>query len=557
MLISSLDITGPCDTNTPTVVLIEILESHAIDISQALDTMDIGLLRVKMLRTISRLTPLEFGDSRDYPAMARFVNAKVSWTSGTLRKAFKFLTSKKPIPRQFKAQRQTPQEPYSINARQLYRACRELSIQLNSDTSLEQMATLYRLTKYPPPDVYLYLTTRIAELPQRELVKLLSIVGVEHIELDKERLQTTARQDCNDASDPYQAIVLAAREYCVDISQSLCPTMAYSLVMNSPELFRHPDTRQHPEAYPCLEYHFNPSLPIELYNNNALTSLISLEGLTAVSREDSYDKLQQAAKCPTFQLQGHATTTAVYSEQVDSFPFGCVVYYGDSAISLRELHDTFHNTCSFLNPMSEHGQMFKPEEIRKLTAICQRFPSPDSTDLLATIDRVETILGVCSQQHTQFLRSYHQWDRDIKNKVVEVWKSLHRLAMYMRGWDGNGPLPITSAPVDDQVQVDVRVTEAIIDFDQRLASLPNEIKRTIMDLNLYCYRNGELRVSTPQDTVPSLGLRLELVRGGSDLETIESCIRTSSNYFAATSYYYLKSLGCEPDYDLSKLRYIS
>lgn len=559
-LFSRVDITGPVDIDCPLVVMLEILEAHGMEIEPTTAS------PLKLVRVIQQLEPLTITmDARDYPSMARFVNPRAKWTPGALRKAFKFLSrwvgECHPLDRDFQVGKQTPHNLYSINACVLFKACRQEGIALSFHTTLDEMACVYRLTKFPPPDIHLYLSTKIADLPLSTLIRLVATIGLEtgnDSTQEHRNVDPTLLSNDGSTCEPQEAIALAAYYYSVDISESLCPLMAYSLVRDSPELFRSPDTSQHPEAYPCLEYHFNPYLPISYYSNNALTSLISHEGLSSISREDGYQKLQEASKSLTFQVRGKRdTTTVIYSQPVEEIPFGQVVFYRDRALSLIELKEWFHNSCSFIDPTSMNKEMFTPPQIRKLIAICQHYPSEAASELQEVIEQVELMLGTCCRQHTEFLEYYRRLDSPTKERIVDIFWSLHRLGMYMRGWDGQGELPIVAAPVDNQLEVDIRVTEAINDLDTRLHALPDQLRRRIMELNLYCYRNSELRVSTPQDTVPTLGLRLELVRGGTELETIESCIRTSSNYFAATSHYYLKSLGANPGYSLSKLRYIS
>jgi hypothetical protein len=543
-----LDISGPIDSATPFVVLIEIYESYGGEAT------DIAIEQApKILRTILRLTPEPIArDCLAYPRLARLVNPSVLWTHGKLRKAFKFLLAPT-INRDFRAGRQSPKDLYAINARILYRRCRELGFSLSLTTTLEEMAAMVRLAMFPPPDIYLYLSNRLGELPLTQLIELTIKVGLP----EKRSGQVTYPILDRETTDPEQAIAIVAYHYNVDISESMDPILAYSLVKDSHNLFCNPDTRQHPERYPCLNYHFNPSLPLGYYSNNALTSLMAQEGLTATTREDSYNRLVEIHRGTTFRLTGTATTTLIYNLDVSQISFGKVVFLGDTALTLEELKDYFVSCCNLINPASETQELLTSQQIRKLKAICRNYPSEEASNLLEQIDRIEQILSCSCRQHSDFIKDFRLMDTRTRELIVAIFWSLHKLAMYMRGWDGQGPLPITQAPVDNQCEVDVRVTEAIADLDDKLHALPEELRRRIMELNLYCQREDGLRVSTPQDTVPTFGLRLELVRGGNDLETIESCIRVSSNYFAATSHYYLRSLGETPPYDLSALRYIS
>lgn len=547
-MITPLDLSGPIDERTPITVLEELLDSYGVSVSTPLDSSVVP----KVIRTIRGLPqPTITKECRDNRLIARLVNPRVTWTATSLRKAFKFLLKPR-IERDFHPGRQTPKDPKGINARIIYRECRRLGIDcLSPNTSLEEMATALRLAMFPPPDLCLYLSGRIGELPLAQLIELTLKVGVPR----EERGQVTYPITDTEPQSPEQAIAITAYHYSVDISESLCPLLAHSLVKDSPELFQSADTSQHPEKYPCLNYHFNPRLPIGYYSNNTLFNLMLQEGLTASSREDSYRRLSEIARSVTFRLTGSATTTLIYAQDVAELGFGQVVFLADSAFSLIELRDHFRSCCNLINPLSTSQELLTPAQVARLKALCRSFPSPEATELLQQIEHNELVLSNSSRQHADFIKDIQQLG--YREPIIAIFEALHTLAMYMRGWDGRGPLPITQAPVDNQVEVDVRVTQAIADLDAKLHSLPQSLRSRVLELNLYCQREDGLRVMTPQDTVPTLGLRLELVRGGSDLETIESCIRVSSNYFAATSHYYLMSFGKKLPYNLATLRYIS
>lgn len=541
---SYLDITGPIDSDTPFVVLCEILESHG----KITDKLTIDKL-TKVHYLIRDLAPIDL-ETNKLKCMSLFVNPRVTtWTVGTLNRAFKFLCKPK-ITENFKYGRQTPDNIRSLNAGVLYRECKKHNIKLNVTSTIEEMAIKLRYTLFPATDITMYITYKLPELNKETLLSLLSLIGVS----DRSSLVITKPTKVPNTDD--EAIASCAYYYNVDISKSLCPMGAFQYVSQDPISFANADLRQQPEPYPNLKFHFNPNLPFEYYSTESLSSLIHEEGLIARDMKQAYNLLVDAYSKPNFRLIGNAKETMINCDDVNNFNYGEVVYLEEFAFSLNELRDYFAVKGMLINPTSKNGNLLKNYQIKKLITICKNYPSSASNCLLQKMNEIEELQRKLSDKHREFIHHINK-QNDKRQDVIETFWKLHELSMYMRGWDGQSQLPIEEALVNDPIAVEEKVYNSLIEFCNKLELLEEETRDRILNLNLYCMREDGLRTTTLDDMVPTLGLRLELVKGGEELQTIESCIRISSNYFAATSHYILTSLGCNMPYDLSKLRYIS
>jgi hypothetical protein len=265
--------------------------------------------------------------------------------------------------------------------------------------------------------------------------------------------------------------------------------------------------------------------------------------------------------------------TPVYLIPVSGLSNFEVICYGvkDShnltAFKWDELTDAFNYNKNFNNPVVE-SDVFSSISIRKLKNICKtiRLSEPESIKKAKRDLYYSIIVAELFQNNvTQGLKRLWELvnvDRVNAEKVVKTIQTLFEVSMYMRGWDGIGAFPIERAPVDNQITVDLNVTQAIAKFETLIAEL-REDGQTILNLPLLNYKSGQFIPLLDGINHLTIRKRLQIVKQGEDFiassgeNSYDSCIRLSSNYFAISSYRYFEIMGLEPPFFVSRLREIS
>ena len=204
----------------------------------------------------------------------------------------------------------------------------------------------------------------------------------------------------------------------------------------------------------------------------------------------------------------------------------------------------------------EHLEFYSSEELVSTFLYCQDFIDPKDSkkkltdvqvkrlSLVADRDRIlfDTIAQVTMYQSDAFKQAkvlYELCPSELKSCVT----SLLELAMYMRGWKGEGPYPLTSLETVGEVDK-AKLTERLWALRQHLE---NDWK-DLAGLPLLSYFQGHW--STSGETMTLLQ-RIMVVMGG---EGPQSCIRMNSNLFAWTAWFYLMEFYQTPPFDLQSFR---
>jgi len=581
--LSRLEITGPIGPDMPYVVLEEIMAAHGLqlaDRSLPLDQM-YPLIR-DQLNTLSVPVVAEPYQRADYTLIARFVNAQTTWPIRDLVLAYNVLRAfMKPgrlryVTDDFEVGIQTPASPRRLNGCVLYGICREAGIKVTSTMTLADMTWCVRMLRGGVASIRSYLNDQLNQ-PRRlsSLINAGLALMVDPTDPPEpnpemlvtfEDLQQTARRPghLTIPTTPAEAIVLGALRHDSDLSAATNPLVAYRLLPSRRDLF------------PRLDQVFNHRLPMELYTPSALRRLLEQEGLTSVGMgswdeipglqtpEATYEMLLILRWSNTFHPGKQpriGRQTAVYFLDLDDLSPDEVVSYGVREEPMRcytydELATTFNTYLTFTDPASTTGEAFTETSIRKLFYLANQDPeAEDRRRLIDAILRTRDFLDATASDQRDFIRNYTTYPDHRQASIIECLMRLHRLAMFMRGWDGLSSLPIRVARVDDQLHVDLLVTQAMADFFTACEVSPDGT--TILDLPLVRYHGGRFQRSVSVSDGLTIRQRLEIVQDGVDSDSIESCIRLSSNWLAATSYWYLDCLGRTPNYNISDLASIS
>jgi len=317
---------------------------------------------------------------------------------------------------------------------------------------------------------------------------------------------------------------------------------------------------------------FNPIFPQDYYNTEELVNMALYEGCdpTEVTSVNSYEMLQMSYLLENFYegLYPEITNeeTPIAFDEVNELDPGLVVCYGVrrerlTAFNIEELVDHFTLVKTFAHPVDSHSTL-PDNAIRKLKKIATDNEGGTGQSvsmknrLLVAIEEVEFLSEANNSRARELYECYMRSDERVKESIELAMTGLLCISMYMRGWKGGDhPFPIREAPVDDQLSVDLAVTNGISEFGEICARL-GEIGRNIMTLPLLKYQGGFNPIGN-DDHGFTIEDRLNIVRMGDDTGNIQSCIRLTSNILAATAYRYITLLGMQPPFPINELRYIS
>lgn len=305
-----------------------------------------------------------------------------------------------------------------------------------------------------------------------------------------------------------------------------------------------------------LKRRFNSKLPRSCYTESLLNELAAREGYstTEIAESDPYYLLQVAVLSLTFYpgppTKAKNEYTIIGAEKISDLSRSKLVSYGildepQTVYTYEELEQTFNHYQSFRDPGSVTNEEFSPLSINKLA----RLASLSYPSLVTCITNIKRIIRCRFAEYQSFLDRYRG-----SSEAMEIIKSLHEIAMYMRGWTGTEPFPIRNVK-RGSVEHEERTEEALYRFFQKMEE--SEIVRELLKLPLLRYR-GETYVASIDPTEGiTIGDRLKLVMKGNTTENMSSCIRMSSNWLAYSAFYLMELFGMETPYNINELENIS
>lgn len=622
--LSRLAITGHVYEHTPMCVLMEIADAHGIKYEHK--DYDKPNFAHHLLASIHQ-TPVpsistdEIKEMVQWQYVARFVNKHSQWLQGKLTLGYNFLLEfmnnddpLNKIPLDFICGLQTPENPYAVNACILYKTCIYHRLNVNSRTTINQMAYAVKMLRENLESVM-----RRAEAFVKRDAKRIDLINVlmlayyevqdpdpmiidnvtnyeivpkvctthEHLlRLHESLTDVRTLQQRIDPTTHSGAIALAAINYNIDISKSSDPTREYKIL-------RIAGRNDYKPADPWMNYWyhrnlsifdltvtFNPLFPTGFYEINRMISMVQNEGFTSteMSNVEPYELLQLAYVSDTF-YQGEmpnmkSRQTPIYLDDIADVPYGQLLCYGqfDSPlrpITILELTELFNNNLNFSSPFGT-DVIFSTASINKLKLIAQSPSGPNPnvrlspetvaarSRLLESINGIELILRNNDEPSRQLALTYKNSNPDTKQSIRNALTHLLHTGMYMRGWSGSGDYPVIKAPVPPEKEPDVaiNVTESIARYEAACRSL-GKIGTQINDLPLVTYKDGEYQASNCISDGITVGQRLSIVKEGDQTGNVASCIRLSSNWICSSAHKYMLVIGLPNPFDIFHLRHIA
>lgn len=566
MELSRLSVTGALTANTPICVLYEIIHSHGYDYpSEWISSHYLQALQLCQNTFCAISNPIK---SDEYRIIARFVNydRTIEWDTKTLSMALTYLMNYnqnpiipiKPIMGQ-----QSPTNIESLNACMLYCLCTKNKILLCHNTTPQQMFYAISFSQQSKDILVQKLLTAdnstLASLITLEQTECLSpanrslvdskTLEIEHRELNK---VSSVRKRLF-PRDNLEAIALGALNYMHDLTYSSNPLLDYLRLNANTPTFRV----------------FNPIFPLCYYTITNLETLLQHEGSISTDRkaETMYNKLKEIVLLNTFysmtDLEARTPAikyTAIYHTELSTLPSSTIVFYGclvDNtfvAYTLEELAQHFLHALAFIDPLTK-DPLFT-HSIRKLRRLCT-IANSFGEKCIAAMRETELHNTKVSGRANEFLQQYRTANPIKRAQIDDILNTLLNLTMYMRGWDGESKeLPIAVAINKDTVRTDIKVHESIAAFRKKCAEVGN-IGQIILQLPLFCYRNGDYRASADVEDGLTLDDRLNIICDKDRASKPKACIRLSSNWLAASVHRYIILLAKAEPFDIKLLANIS
>jgi len=585
--LNRLNIIGKITIHTPKIVLEEVASAHGITIRSLVEETDSN----------SCLTVREPYKTGHLRAIARYVNTNCNWNRNSLLRSYEFLQQfiydKCVIPSdKIDYGPQTPEKNYSYNACMVYKLIKVWGLRTNYDTTFDEMVNMINMYMMSKDVLISKIETIINTCEKQVLIsminessKVLSVkndILIQRVNYSDKISLESIKQVCESytienlltrviPSSITEAVVLCALNkkidlsYCDDImkeytnkGQTLDPFMRNRLLCN-PLIFN-------------LNYYFNPYMPENIYNKEMLKNLVKYEGTTEedifISNLTNYEYLKNASfKTNIYhgiQINLESVETIIYHDEISKIKdMSRVVCIGTInklfPTTYYELAQYWDNGHECLNPIN--GEVISRSIINKIYAI-RRYSSEfnlsinaknELNELIDVIRNNEAIKMSRYDLLNTFYDDYMKLDDGKKNLVILCLRQIFNMAMTMRGWDGKNSYPIEDAPVKEQTEIDISVSNEQYKLNQLCEQLCDD-KDIILNLPLVIYRNGSFLPAAHVDIGITLADKLKIIAEG---KGVNSCIRMCSNWLASSVYKYMIILRMDEPFDINKLKIIA
>jgi hypothetical protein len=522
--------------------------------------------------------------------IAKFINSDINivWRRSKLLQAFDHLLKYKnnnvpEIPTgEWKIGPQTMLDPISYNACILYKIISYYGISSNRNTTINDMAYSIKLLSYNNDELITKIQNNIKFLNKSSLIDILckNNKGVslelkfspipQHInnnnfsnidKIDIKNLKESYYKiiDPNSIalippSNQYECIILAAKIYNIDISESQNPYKEY---LNMREGNYIPIDPIFSERYRknCNFFHIDknwrPNL-VFLYDNKQLTKFVKKEGFTDEDLIINSPLELLSQNIDTFYLGRHPDsindTTLITFESLDNIDQNLIISYkynnNIEAYEISELINHFKINKSFIHPI-KYNIKLTDIAIRKLKFICKQFITNNNNSISNNYkELLEYIYIIENNEHgnTEYNNRFMKiMDTD---NLLNNLNILLELGLYMRGWDGkHNNYPLGECPY--RGDIDDNIYKLLDKYDNI------QVYKELFDqMPLMILKHEENRhkfiCSTRKEDGTTILEKIKIIK---ENNSIYACIRTSSNKILWTAIFFMKLLSIKPPFE--------
>ena len=240
-------------------------------------------------------------------------------------------------------------------------------------------------------------------------------------------------------------------------------------------------------------------------------------------------------------------TTPIFKHNIETINHVKCISYGnkENGYYIYTFGELYHVLNYYNQPVhpEDPQKTFKELDVKQIMSLCQ-----SKTKYEIKIRKKLTYIISIQHKIPPSIYKLREIDKNILN---DSFIHFTDAAMYMRGWNGVDEYPIENTLVNDQNSVNVRVNKSMNIFNEFIQK--NEIDTFIYNLPLIEYKNDHFYQNNIKSKGLTIGNRISILK---DINNINSCIRTSSNWFLASIYKYSILLDLKPKFDIIKVRKI-
>lgn len=600
MLLSRINSIGGIDVNTPAIILLEI--ASFMNIKLATTKITNQQYRSRVITTLIKHDDTKINKPytvTDLQKLAQYINRdpRIVWSTKTLLTAHSFLLRldqitpanvRKILSPNITFGSLTPQTPNTIDLISLYAILSKLNIIPTNTSDTLSLSEIWssQLRNYLETDHYLMKREIISNLDlcapatifnlYSKIKRLKNIAPVPKIDLNllesiykKEKLKSKALdKEENTPKTNEEAIVLAAVYYSLDLLSVRDPILVYYKLVENP---------RYRNSFKKINQHFNSNLPRCFYSDAVIQRIASDLGFSNknIKSSDPYQLCLEAQHLNQFKHGKRRThsneKTHVYLTSIKDLSYHQCVSFGLKNTPRREVSKlryfiytytelliTFSTYLDFVPPNKSDAISFTPRDIRRLLHLSthhQYFGESDDAyrvriQLATKIKQIKSSRKQLSAAEKMLL--VYIKDEETKVEIEKVLILFTEAVMYMRGWLGPpNDYPLADTLVKDQDQVDMLVGVNLSKMCLYLKE--RNIVNLIYDLPLYQYNQGCYVRNIDKEKGLTIGERLSILE---NKDNINSCIRTSSNWFLASISKYYTLIGALSPFEIDDVRRI-
>lgn len=610
-VLKRLSITGPLDENvTPVEVIEQCMSSHGLepDRERLMDISDVRYRR-KCISKLRDIPPLHIHlettnpPKKEMGRAVRYINSKTVFASlDAVVKALHHLLSweRNSFPASGSAYGPiTDDFPENLDCTMVYKLCRRENIPTRPEHTLEDMVGMLELSERASTErLRDFFIDRVMTMSVPELLGVFhTLLPSSAADLSMHALLRAYPERRGEESlwDPLktriprtgqEAVILAAKNFRVNISESLSPLMEYALLLKSgvsDKSFPIDSNLQakignDPHAI-RLDQRFFPELPEFLYCSEDLRKMALEEGWCDSNGDPShYDFLKKSYYENTFYAFGRGPMSGVMPEnetlKIELTPYSeeephNLVLWGSRdrpqnmiCLTWSELLLTFENYGEFRNPIGREGGIFEAHTIRKLNILAKkpcisRVVAERRKRLVAVIERVY-LSNHERMERLNLVRNVFVSDEERRGEMEKLLLGLFRVTLAMRSHrDGEEMVGGEGGGVDIET-AQINVGLRLIDLHDLLGSSQGWVRETFLQLPIVLYyaKEGKFSVSESSFEGYTIGGRMKIVCEGEGTPAMSSCMRLSSNWFLSTVCYYQLQFGFPVSFDVTRIVHI-
>lgn len=605
--LNRIRITGKLNENTPSCVVLEVLQAHNISVVSKIDSLVDMLNQIKTIeqyRTTTLTHPLS---DRDYRYVATFVNASsTTWTKTSLMEAYDHMVNfdKNDINQIIYGQK-NHNNIRAYNACMLYSLCHFYKISTKWNMSPTQMETSLKQLSFSVSTLKDQLSGYIQKMNKEQLINLMNNVSIESvnetaiglndveddIQTNKVPLLEINPIKLKSLHNKYKdtkyllrkiipkshndAIILGALVYNINLTHSKFPLDEYLQLKGCKKVdFYVPIDKEFQKKYLRnslwfdLTVNWEPSLSF-IYDDEGLRRLCLKEGYTSEDfRNYSPESLLQLSRISNNVFLGKNIFEDVEQTAISMIDLkdieskNCVTIGNIETKTLYvytfdELTQYFDMQKEYKNPVKEI-EVFDKKIVNKLRILAESYDHQRFLYVMESIEKWKEF----SDENTNRLRKIYSINKNVSNFLYQVMN----IGMYMRGWKvvcDEYPLREAQTKVVDGTlsKIEVNFVTEVDKLYQLLNKYNREEKECLESLPLIRVSiNGNVQsfIITPEkDDGKNILDRLQIVSEGDKHKNSKSCIRVTSNILLITSYYYLRSLGLPEPFNINELDHIT